>query len=381
MAAGSQQKLWDAAFELDLSRVKKLRGQGASINKSDKDGCDALYHAVSCLWQNNPATSQKQREIVEYLIGEGADIHKRYKLVSGWTALTLAASSGRAGALEALIAAGADLEAADDHGYTVLMRAALGGHAAIVKILLDHGADARKKVGKTDALALALEGSKEDTNGADFKTTIALLKRYAPQGMPAARQVPAPRSLGQGKSKTLAAMEANFSPHQVPPLLSDLCNYWDKYPAFFSGSFEIDEDKYQGVRDWFRGNEAGFSNVKAFGVDGIGSLYGVWLYEGRTSDNAPIVYLGGEGEGTTILASTWKDFLSILAGNEWEPFDKEFFNAETNNEEENAAFAAWLKALHGIRPAKDPGALMKKAKKEHPDFGRWLATVIPGWNA
>jgi hypothetical protein len=136
------------------------------------------------------------------------------------------------------------------------------------------------------------------------------------------------------------------------------------------------------VKDWFQGNQAGWSKVKLFGVDGIHSLYGIWLYDGRTSENAPIIYLGGEGEGTTVLASTWEEFLSILAANqEWEPFDKKFFDATDNNEEQNTAFRAWLKEAHGIGPAKDPMAIMRKAKKEHPDFDKWLGSVIPGWSA
>lgn len=390
MAAGIQQKLWDAAFQLNLNGVKKSLKQGASLKKGDKDGCDALYQAVSCLWQADNPESAKQKPLVEFLIAAGADIHKRYKYLSGWTPLMLAASSGRIGALEALIAAGADVEAADDHKYTPLMRAAMNGQALAVKLLLEHGADAAKKAGKADALQLALEGKKEDSGqvGADFTATIALLRKHGAKGQeikskPAAKPVKGKAmNEGKGTSKTLKAMAAKFAPHKVPPLLAELCNYSDKHPVFFCGSFEVDEDQYDGVKEWFQGSEAGWSKVKAFGVDGIGSLYGIWLYDGRSSENAPIIYLGGEGEGTTVLASTWKEFLAILAANqEWEPFDKSFFNAGENNEEQNAEFAAWLKAAHGITPAQEPMAIMKKAKKEHPDFNKWLAGVIPGSDA
>jgi|GEM_PF-6771809 len=393
MAAGIQQKLLDAAFQLNLTAVKKHLKAGASVKKGDKDGCDALYNAVSCLGQNDDEqTAPKQKQLVEFLIKEGADITKRYKFVSGWTPLTLAASGGRTGALEALIAAGADIEAADDYKYTPLMRAAMNGHAAAVKLLLGHGADASKKAGKVDALALALAGKKEDSGqvGADFKTTIDLLKKHTPNGKKGKATAKAgakpPQkpgvSEGKGTSKTLKAMEAKFSPHKVPPLLAELCNYWDKHPVFFCGSFEVNAGQLDSLKAWFKGNEAGWSKVKIFGVDGIHSLYGIWLYDGRKSANAPIIYLGGEGEGTTILASTWEEFLSILAANqEWEPFDQKFFDATDNNEAENAAFADWLKAAHGITRAKNPLAIMKKAKKEHPDFGKWLAGVKPGWRA
>ena len=396
MAAGIQQKLWDAAFQLNFTAVKKHLKAGAAVTKGDKNGCDALYNAVSCLWGPEDPQAANQKSLVEFLVAHGADINKRYAYLSGWTPLILAASSGRVAAMEALLAAGAEIDAADDHGYTALMRAALNGHDAAVKLLLENGADTAKQVGKSNALKLAHEGKKEDSGqlGPNFKTTIALLEKHtkkakAPKSKAAAKPAKKTAAQGQailkegsGSSKTLKAMAEKFAPHKVPPLLAELCNYWDKHPEFFCGSFEIDEDKYDTVKDWFQGAEAGYSKVKLFGVDGIHSLYGIWLYDDRTSVNAPIAYLGGEGEGTTLLASTWKEFLSILAANqEWEPFDKKFFDATDNNEAQNANFRAWLKSAHGITPAKDPMAIMKKAKKEHPDFDKWLASVVPGWTA
>lgn len=386
MAESKDQQLRDAAFQLKIAAVKRLVKQGASVQKGDKNGCDALYNAVSCIWDDADPQAKDQKPLVEFLIAEGADIHKKYKYLSGWTPLILAASSGKTGALEALIAAGSEIDAADDHGYTALMRAALGGRAQAVEILLNAGADIGKKVDKEDALKLARQGKKEDSGqtGADFDKTIALLTAHGAKGgdekvKPAAKGKNKPGKV-PGNSKTLQSMQKKFGPHKVPKLLAALCNYWEKHPEHSCGSFEIDEDKYDTLKDWFRGNEAGWSKVKLFGVDGIHSLYGIWLYDGRKSENAPIVYLGGEGEGTTILASTWEEFLSILAANqEWGPFDKKFFDATANNEEQNATFAAWLKAEHGIAPAKNPAAIMQKAKKEHPDFDEWLASVIPGW--
>lgn len=386
MADSAQQKLFDAAFQLNFAAVKRLIKQGASVKKGDKNDCDVLYHAVSCIWGDQDPQAKDQKPLVEFLIAGGVDIHKKYKYLSGWTPLILAASSGKTGALEALIAAGAEIEAADDYGYTALMRASLSGKAKAVELLLNAGADLSKKVDKEDALKLARQGKKEDSGqtGADFDKTIALLTSHGAKGgteksKPAAKSKTKSEKIPDN-SKTLQRMQKKFGQHKVPGLLAALCNYWEKHPEHFCGSFEIDEDKYDTVKDWFQGNEAGWSKIKLFGVDGIHSLYGIWLYDGRKSDNAPIVYLGGEGEGTTILASTWEEFLSILAANqEWEPFDKKFFDATDNNEEQNAKFAAWLKDAHGIVPAENPAAIMKKAKQEHPDFDLWLKGVIPGW--
>lgn len=181
MADSVQQKLHDAASQLNLRAVKKHLKAGASIKKGDKDGCDALYNAISCLGQGDGVEVQKnQKALVEFLIAEGADINKQYRFLSGWTPVMMAASSGHVAALEVFLEAGADFEKSDDYKFTPLMRAALSGRARAVKMLLDHGADAKKKNdSKDNALNLAREGQEEDSGqtGADFKTTIELLEK------------------------------------------------------------------------------------------------------------------------------------------------------------------------------------------------------------
>lgn len=97
-------------------------------------------------------------------------------------------------------------------------------------------------------------------------------------------------------SETLKELKKKFLPYKVPSELEELCKYWDKNPIFFAGSFEVNVDEYDAAKSWFQDIEEGYSKVKVFGTDGIQSLYAFWLNEGKTIDNAPIIYLGGEGE-------------------------------------------------------------------------------------
>ena len=178
---------------------------------------------------------------------------------------------------------------------------------------------------------------------------------------------------------TKESLAVKFAPHHLPVLLAALADYWDEHPVYFSGSFEVSEDKWDGVREWFRNNEAGYSRVRVFGHDGIDGLFCLWFYEGRTPETAPVIYLGGEGEGTTVLADTFAEFLSILAANrDWEPFDGDFTEPEQNNADENVAFRRFL-AGHRIKPARAPMTLVREARRKHPDLDEWLATVRPGW--
>ena len=52
-----------------------------------------------------------------------------------------AVKAGDVPALEALLDAGADVNARDEHGQTALMNAARDGHAAMVRLLVARGAD------------------------------------------------------------------------------------------------------------------------------------------------------------------------------------------------------------------------------------------------
>lgn len=175
---------------------------------------------------------------------------------------------------------------------------------------------------------------------------------------------------------TRADLKKKFKPYPLPDALGSLADYWDGHPVFFSGSFEVTTDPYDMLGAWFRKAQAGIDRIRIFGHDGVGSLIGLWFYEGLSGE-PPVVFLGGEGEGNTILASCAEEFLSILGTNrDWEPFDQNYTEPETSNEEEAAHFCAWL-AAKGITPANNPLSITKKARKKHPDFPGWLKSVRP----
>ena len=180
--------------------------------------------------------------------------------------------------------------------------------------------------------------------------------------------------------QTAEKLEKKFLPYKLPEKLKSLADYWDKNTEFFSASFEVDSDEYDSAAAWFREKKEGYSRVRVFGIDGIQSLYAFWILDETDIEKCPIVYLGGEGEGTVVFAENFDDFLSILASNrEYEPFDKEFMEEEESNTKENKKFRKWLKDTYNILPAKNPLSLMKKAQKKFPGFQKWLKTVIPGW--
>ena len=94
-------------------------------------------------------------EVVRSLLEEGADVNAARG--DGLTALHLAAEGGRQAVAEALMAAGAAVDAGTRiGGYTPLHVAARGGHGAVVLRLLEAGADPNARTTNSGVTALHL---------------------------------------------------------------------------------------------------------------------------------------------------------------------------------------------------------------------------------
>jgi ankyrin repeat protein len=101
-------------------------------------------------WQDYKKTMQPEDELyraaragdldgLRRCLAAGPDAVRRTDH-QGYSALTLAAYHGHAGAVRLLLAAGADPDAADASGGTILMGAAFKGHLGIVQTLVEAGA-------------------------------------------------------------------------------------------------------------------------------------------------------------------------------------------------------------------------------------------------
>jgi quinoprotein dehydrogenase-associated probable ABC transporter substrate-binding protein len=101
----------------------------ADINMTDRNNWTPVMYAA---WGDNP-------ELVTMLTKHGAKVD--VVSVDGLTALAIAAQNGKFKSAEALIAAGADVNApVAKGGYTPLMLAAISGSPDLTTSLLDHGA-------------------------------------------------------------------------------------------------------------------------------------------------------------------------------------------------------------------------------------------------
>ena len=122
-------ELVEAVYSGNTARVEQLLRQGAEVNVEQKNGWTVLMSAAH----------GGHAETVQLLIDAGADMAKY-----GDTALMLALRDTET--TKALLAAGADVNAKHEDGFTPLLLAARGGQAETVKLLIKAGADVNAEI-------------------------------------------------------------------------------------------------------------------------------------------------------------------------------------------------------------------------------------------
>ena len=95
------------------------------------------------------ASNKGYTEIAQALLAAGADVNAHIDI--GFTALMIAAQNGHTETLQSLLAAGADVNVHKNNGFTSLMLAAQNGHTEIAQALLAASAkiDTKTNTGST----------------------------------------------------------------------------------------------------------------------------------------------------------------------------------------------------------------------------------------
>ena len=192
----------DAAMRGDATAVQALLAKGADVNTPQGDGMTALHWAAhngdvslarvlldagadvaagTRIGRYTPlhlAAQAGTGEIVEMLLGDGADPGVRLDGAGAAAPLHFAAGSGSVPAVEALVAAGADVDAAEEAwGQTPLIFAASRGRTEAVRALLAAGADPSVHTRVMDVAARAVSDRIER---AERNRRVAAGERWGP---------------------------------------------------------------------------------------------------------------------------------------------------------------------------------------------------------
>lgn len=178
-AAGPDSALVQAAKSRDWNAVAHLLHQGHDADAPQADGTTALHWAAH--W-NHPVT-------LEALIDAGANVNAENDL--GATPLWVACADRNTGIVKRLLAAGANPDGGLHSGETLLMRCSYTGDAPAVEALLDHGADvnaAEPSRGQTALMWAAATRHPDVTRallarGADLGARTATVRQFRGTGL------------------------------------------------------------------------------------------------------------------------------------------------------------------------------------------------------
>src|SRR5262245_50442665 len=171
--AESSAPLADAAQQGDKDTVRTLLKQAADVNVAQGDGMTALH------W----AAIKNDVEMAQTLMYAGANVRATTR-IGGYTPLLLAAKSGNASVIDALLKGGSDVNGKTANGTTPLMFAAASGEIDAVKRLVDGGADvnAKESVRGENAVMFAAASNRAAVvallakHGADLKATTTVVR-------------------------------------------------------------------------------------------------------------------------------------------------------------------------------------------------------------
>ncbi|MGD8539919.1 MAG: ankyrin repeat domain-containing protein [Candidatus Aminicenantes bacterium] len=144
-------EIHDAAKKGDLEKIQKiLRENPELLDTPDKSGFTPLHWAVI----------YGKKDMIEYLIGRGADIKGHREALRGWTPLQAALFAYNNDVADLLVTHGALNDLDREEGLTYLYQAASSGNASLIDKLVEKGmpATAQNKYGDTPLHKVAIKG-------------------------------------------------------------------------------------------------------------------------------------------------------------------------------------------------------------------------------
>lgn len=151
------------------------------------------------------------------------------------------------------------------------------------------------------------------------------------------------------------------------------------------GPFQIEfrdrrEDDWPVTLDYWFGSPRWRVSGHTFelvGVDSTGGMFCLWRYPDLGVREAPVVFLGSEGEGVSVVAGDVGELVEVLAQGYWWFGSIARFTCDEEHLQQPAfdTFAAAARAFLA-RPLRAPDAIVEAAVAAHPNFAAFVTKVL-----
>ena len=167
----------------------------------------------------------------------------------------------------------------------------------------------------------------------------------------------------------------SHSDDKFPPLLAELNKLEYDYAEGIDfepySEFLDNEQSNAWFKAWTGNDSADGSSFRIFGQDGTGGYAGFWITDtDRSLLDQSVVFLGSEGEAG-VIASSFDDYLWLLAHGVG-PYEAVAYpDLETDTNEQFLAFAE----RHSAKGRTESKKIIEQAKLNHPTFPSWLDSL------
>ena len=169
-------------------------------------------------------------------------------------------------------------------------------------------------------------------------------------------------------------IESKFPPGiQVPQSIRSLCEFIEDNGYPLSGCFELSTIGDADLQAWFPNDLAMQRQFAVFGRGSTGSVYALWLRDGRDVDNSPVIVLGSEGE-LLVLAVNPREFCRLL-GCGYDELEWDDLSQPAAEWENTRRLREYLCERLGLSFQMTGESIVLEARDQYPDF----ASDIEAW--
>jgi hypothetical protein len=166
-------------------------------------------------------------------------------------------------------------------------------------------------------------------------------------------------------------IEATFlTKHLLPEPIVDICRFLEIHGYPISGCFELSTIGARDVAHWFRHDQKAQAELLPFGRGACGDIYAIWLTEGLSAADAPVIMLGSEGQ-LEVLAVNSTEFCRLLCLG-YSEIGLHEPEEEPSDYEATKPFREFILAKYQFDLPSTAAPIFEEARSRFPGFADWV---------